>query len=117
MESSADQQRWQEVTESESDDRLRRGEIQSRAASGVAWTMIHSVATIPLAFAANLIIARILESDGYGELAFLTTVMTIASAVVQFGASDAVMQYGAAAHARRDTGSVRFLLSASGLDP
>ncbi len=101
------------MTDSERDDRIGRGEIQSRAASGIAWTMIHAVATIPLAFVANLIIARTLQSEGYGELAFLTTVMTIASAVVQFGVSDAVMQYGAAAHARRDARSVRFLLSAS----
>lgn len=101
------------MTDSEPDDRIGRGEIQSRAANGIAWTMIHAVATIPLAFLGNLIIARTLQSEGYGELAFLTTVMMIAFAAVQFGVSDAVMQHGAAAHARGDGAAVRFLLSAS----
>lgn len=92
---------------------LASGELQDRAVQGAAWTMVHTVISIPIAFAVNLLLARVLAPDGYGRLAFLTTLIAIAGSVVALGLSSALIQFGAKAHAAGRTSDVQRMLSAA----
>lgn len=90
-----------------------RAVLQDRALRGASWTMIHTVVSLPVAFAANLVLARILGVEDYGRLAFLTVLLSIASAVVELGLTSALIQYGSRAHAAGRPDEVKRLLSAS----
>ncbi|UTT65363.1 oligosaccharide flippase family protein [Janibacter sp. CX7] len=92
---------------------LNSAQLQDRAVKGVAWTMIHTIVSVPVAFAVNLLLARVLAPAGYGRLAFLTTLIGIASSIVALGLSSAMIQFGARAHAAGRTSEVRKILSAS----
>lgn len=92
---------------------LNSAQLQDRAVKGVAWTMIHTIVSLPVAFAVNLLLARVLAPAGYGRLAFLTTLISIASSIVALGLSSAMIQFGARAHAAGRTSEVRHILSAS----
>src|SRR5512132_1913328 len=90
-----------------------RGQLQDRAIRGAAWTVIHTLVYVPIAFVVNLLVARLLGVVNYGRLAFLTTVMEIATGVVALGLSSALIQYGSKAHASGRHDEVRRLLSAA----
>lgn len=91
----------------------RSGQLQDKAVTGAAWTLLHTVIAIPIAFLVNLLLARALAPEGYGRLAFLTTLITIAGNVIALGLSSAMVQFGAKAHARGDEAQVRQVLSAA----
>lgn len=92
---------------------MERGELQERAVRGALWTGIHTLVSLPLAFVVNIVVARILDVEGYGRLTYLTTVITIASVIAGMGVTTALVQFGAKAHARGRPDEVRRLLSAT----
>lgn len=67
--------------------------------------------SLPLAFAVNILLARVLGVEDYGRLTYLTTVITIATTIAGMGVTTAVIQFGSKAHARGDFAEVRGLLS------
>ncbi|WP_088319351.1 lipopolysaccharide biosynthesis protein [Kineosporia sp. R_H_3] len=89
------------------------GDLQRQAAGGALWTMIHVVVAVPLAFAANAVVARTLGVTDYGRLAVLGLALSIATSVTNLGVSDGVIQWGAAAHSRADQRTVDSLLRRS----
>lgn len=95
------------------DEAMGSRQLQDRAVEGAVWTMVHTVIAIPIAFAVNLLLARVLAPDGYGRLAFLTTTITILGSLIALGLSSAMIQFGAKAHSRGDEDEVRRILSAS----
>ena len=86
-------------------------ELQRGALRGSLWTVIHVVTAVPVAFAANAVIARALGVDGYGRLAFLTLALSVAVTVTNLGFSEGTLQWGAAAHSRGDLDAVKRHLS------
>jgi O-antigen/teichoic acid export membrane protein len=94
-------------------DRFDRGEVQDRAMRGASWTLIHVVVSLPIAFVANLLVARLLGVSDYGRLAFLMTFMTVATGIVTLGVGIGLLQYGSRAHAGGRVDDVRSLLSKS----
>ena len=78
---------------------------------GALWTGIHTAISLPLAFAVNILLARVLGVADYGRLAYLTTVITIAGVIAGLGVTTALIQFGAKAHAKGDQAQVRRLLS------
>lgn len=88
-------------------------QLQERAISGAMWTMVHTVIAIPIAFMVNLLLARVLAPEGYGRLAVLTLLITIASSVLALGLTPAMVQFGAKAHSAGRPEEVRRILSAS----
>ena len=80
---------------------------------GASWTLIHIIVSLPVAFGANLVVARILGVEGYGRLAFLMTFMTVAGGIVSLGVGIGLLQFGSRAHAGGRTEDVRDLLSKS----
>lgn len=90
-----------------------RRDLQDRAVRGAAWTLIHTLVSLPLAFIVNIVIARILGVVDYGRLAYLTAVLGFASNVISLGVGTGVVQFGAKAHAAGRIDEVRHLLGAS----
>ena len=90
---------------------LSRRELQDRAVSGVTWTMVNTVISLPVAFLVNLVVARVLGVVDYGRLAFLTVVMEVAAGIVMLGVNPALVQFGAKAHAAGRRTEVADLLS------
>ncbi len=90
---------------------LNRGDLQHRAVRGVMWTLIQVFVSLPVGFAVNIVIARVLGAVGYGRLAFLTAAMEVASGVVALGVTPALVQFGSKAHAAGRRADVRRLLS------
>jgi O-antigen/teichoic acid export membrane protein len=78
---------------------LPAAELQRRAISGSAWTVIHTFVSVPVAFAANAIVARSLGVSSYGHLAFLTASFVLAVTFANFGFSTALVQRGSRAEA------------------
>jgi O-antigen/teichoic acid export membrane protein len=74
--------------------------LQRRAISGSLWTGVHTLVSVPIAFAANAVVARALGVTDYGQLAFLTATLTLAMQFANFGFSPALIQWGSAAEAR-----------------
>jgi O-antigen/teichoic acid export membrane protein len=101
------------VSTAEAPQSLTPGELQQAAASGAIWTLVHTLTAIPLAFAVNAVVARSLGAAEYGHLALITMAMAIISGVTNFGVSEAVQQWGAAAHARGDHAEVDRILRSS----
>lgn len=90
---------------------LSRGELQDRAVKGAAWTMVHTLTSVPIAFLVNILIARVLGVVDYGRLAFLSTLMDVVGGVVSVGVGVGVVQFGAKAHARGDVAGAGQLLA------
>lgn len=90
-----------------------RADLQRRALTGAVWTLTHTITSIPVAFAVNVLVARVLGAEGFGRLAYLTALMGIATVIVSAGVEVGLIQFGAKAHARGDTAEVRRLLSRS----
>lgn len=91
-------------------ERLGRRELQTRAVSGAMWTVLHVMVSLPIAFAVNIVLARILGVVDYGRLAYLTMVMQIAGLVVIAGVGNGLIQFGSKAHSVGDAQGVRSLL-------
>jgi O-antigen/teichoic acid export membrane protein len=83
-------------------DRLSGSELQRRAVGGSLWTAIHTVSSVPLAFLANAVVARILGVADYGSLAFLTVGFAIATQIANAGFSASLIQWGAIAEVGGD---------------
>lgn len=92
---------------------LDSGQLQDAAVRGAAWTMLHTVVSIPIGFLVNLLLARILAPEGYGRLALLTTIISIVGSVIAVGMTPAMVQFGSKAHALGHTDEVRQLLRSS----
>jgi O-antigen/teichoic acid export membrane protein len=78
---------------------LSAGELQRRAISGSAWTVITTLVSVPIAFVANAVVARSLDVGGYGQLAFLTASLAFAVTFANFGFSTSAVQRGSRAEA------------------
>lgn len=79
------------------------------------WTGIHTAVSLPLAFFVNVLIARTLGAEGYGRLAYLTTLITIATVIAGLGVGTALIQFGAKEHAAGQRLTVqRYLSGAQG---
>lgn len=89
---------------------MSAGELQSRAVNGMAWTLIHVVVSLPIAFGVNLLVARELGPVGYGRLAFLTTVITLLGSVAALGLTSAMIQFGTSAHTQGRPHAVEAIL-------
>lgn len=90
---------------------INRRSIQARAVQGAFWTGIHTLVSLPLAFGVNILLARVLGVEGYGRLAYLTTVITIATIMASLGVTTALVQFGSKAHASGQVDKVRLYLS------
>ena len=95
------------------DDVSARRQLQDGAIRGATWTVIHTVVSLPVAFLANLIVARVLGVVDYGRLAFLTALMEVAYGVITLGFGVALVQFGSKAHAAGRHDEVRRMLSAA----
>ena len=92
---------------------LGPGQLQRRAARGAAWTATSALISVPLAFVANLLVARLIGPAAYGEVAVLSLVIGLASVATDLGFSGGVIQWGASAYARGDDAEVVELLRTS----
>lgn len=61
--------------------------------SGTAWTAIHVIVSVPIAFLVNVLVARNLGVVDYGRLAILTMVLTVATTAASLGVGSALMQF------------------------
>jgi O-antigen/teichoic acid export membrane protein len=73
---------------------LEAAELQRRAISGSVWTVINTAVFVPVAFVANAIVARSLGVTSYGDLAFLTVALALATQAANLGFSNAFIQRG-----------------------
>jgi O-antigen/teichoic acid export membrane protein len=90
-----------------------RSGLQDGAVRGATWTVIHTLISLPVAFAVNLVVARILGVADYGRLAFLTSLMEVAGGIITLGFSQALIQFGSKFHAAGRHDELRHLLSAA----
>src|SRR3954463_11783961 len=88
-------------------------ELQRRAISGSAWTVIVTLIPLPVAFVSNAIVARSLGVEDYGHLAFLTAALSLGLVFANFGFSTAVIQNGSGAEANGRRAEVDDLLRRS----
>jgi O-antigen/teichoic acid export membrane protein len=95
------------------DTRLSPRELQRRAVGGSTWTALQTAVSLPIAFVANAIVARTIGVSGYGDLAFLTAILTLGFAVANFGFSTALIQRGSRAEAAGDKAAADSLLMRS----
>lgn len=70
----------------------RRG-VGSGLVRGAAWTGVHVMVSVPVAFVVNVVVARRLGVVDYGELAVLTMVLTLATATASLGVGAALLQF------------------------
>lgn len=90
--------------------RLDRAELQRRVVRGTAWTVVNTVVSVPVAFLANLVIARALGVADYGTLALLMATLEVGTQIVSAGVTSGLVQYGASAHAEGDEERVTDLI-------
>lgn len=88
-------------------------ELQGRAIAGSWWTLSHVLVSVPIAFLANVVIARSLGPDPYGILASLTVTLGLLASVTNAGVSAGVVRFGAAAWARGNLAQVDEILAKS----
>lgn len=92
---------------------LSPANLQRRAVSGSMWTALHTIIAAPLAFVANAVVARVLGPASYGELAFLTLALGLATQLTHLSFSGGVIQWGAAVEAQGDRPAADTLLRRS----
>lgn len=80
------------TTEPEPPEPTRRG-VGEGLISGTAWTALHVVVSVPIAFLVNVLVARSLGVVDYGRLAILTMVLALATAAASSGVGAALMQF------------------------
>jgi O-antigen/teichoic acid export membrane protein len=83
-----------------------RSRMQKSAVSGSVWTVIGALVGLPLNFAVNIVVVRLLGPAQFGLLATLLATLTIGLVVLNAGVSDATIQWGAAADAADDRGAL-----------
>jgi O-antigen/teichoic acid export membrane protein len=66
---------------------------------GSLWTLFSALVMVPMAFAANLVLAHVLHPAGLGRLATYVVAFSLATTVVNLGVSDATVQWLAEARA------------------
>jgi O-antigen/teichoic acid export membrane protein len=93
--------------------RLSPRELQRRAVGGSTWTALVTGVSLPIAFVTNAIVARRIGVTGYGDLAFLTAILSLGFAVANFGFSTALIQRGSRAEAAGDKAAADSLLMRS----
>lgn len=84
-------------------------DLEGRAVRASILTAIQAVVGLPLAFVANLLVARWLGPHGYGQVATYMAEFSIIIVVLNGGVSDATIQWGAAAYGRGDAAQLRAL--------
>lgn len=92
---------------------LSRGQLQSRALRGAAVTSLMTTLMVPLSVVANVVIARSLGPEEYGDLAVFTAVFVLAVQMANGGISSGVIQWGAASLAAGCSGTADELLRRS----
>ena len=95
------------------DRRLTLDELEGATARGAFWTAVQNVTAIPIAFAANALVARMLGPGDYGRLAVISLSVSVAAVLTNGGTNDAVIQWGAAAHSGGRAAAVDRLLRRS----
>jgi len=90
---------------------LSAAEIQHRASRGALWTALHVSVSLPLNVFVTAVTARALGVAGYGRLSYLIVVFAILQQATDFGFTSAVVQWGSAARAAGDLGTLRQHLS------
>lgn len=78
------------------------GELQHQAVRATLWTILQVAVSLPVAFAANIVVARVLGPHGYGVVASYMAAFSLVLVVLNGGISEATIQWGAAAYARGD---------------
>lgn len=79
-----------------------RKELQRRAVNGSVWTAVETVLSLPVNFAANLVVARLLGPTGYGVVAIYTLAYVLGTKASEAGYNGATGNWGTAAEARGD---------------
>lgn len=79
--------------------------------SGTAWTAIHVLVSVPIAFGVNVVVARSLGVVDYGRLAVLTMVLAVATTAASLGVGAALMQFVTKAAESGREGQVSRLVS------
>lgn len=77
---------------------------------GAAWTVVHVMLSVPVAFVVNVVVARRLGVVDYGELAVLTMVLTLATATASLGVGAALLQFSTKAFETGRVDDVRGLV-------
>lgn len=70
-----------------------RRRVSDGLISGTAWTAIHVLVSVPVAFLVNIVVARRLGAVDYGQLALLTMVLSLATAAASLGVGAALVQF------------------------
>jgi O-antigen/teichoic acid export membrane protein len=76
---------------------LSLGDIQHRASRGALWTALQAVVSLPLNVAATAITARILQTSGYGRLAYFIVVFAVLQQATDLGYTSSAVQWGSEA--------------------
>lgn len=72
---------------------LDRRRVGHGLISGTAWTAVHVLVSVPIAFGVNVVVARSLGVVDYGRLAVLTMVVAVATTAASLGVGSALMQF------------------------
>ena len=91
----------------------RRASSSDEPSAGPHGLLSHTAISLPIAFVANAIVARTIGVSGYGDLAFLTAILTLGFAVANLGFSTALIQRGSRAEAAGDKAEADSLLMRS----
>lgn len=87
------------------------GRVARGLVSGTAWTVIHVLVSVPLAFLVNVVVARALGAEDYGRLAVLTLAVGLATATASMGVGAALLQFATKAAEAGQGEEVRRLVS------
>jgi O-antigen/teichoic acid export membrane protein len=92
---------------------LEPREIQARALSGISWSTLSSVATLPLSIAVSVLLAHRLGVNGFAHFALLAFLVPLATQVVDFGFATGSTRRLSRAYAAGDLDATRELLGKS----
>lgn len=87
-----------------------RGSVQRQMMHGWLWTTAGVALLLPVNFLVNAVLARQLGVRGFGEYAYLLTVVSLGQAVLALGYGNGVGRFAAAAHGKGDQEQVVRLL-------
>ena len=71
----------------------RRRSVAGDMIRGSLWTLVAALTTIPVSFAVNLVVARVLAPSAYGRLATYAALIGMATAILNLGISQATVQW------------------------
>lgn len=81
------------MTEGSEQAEPERRRVSEGLISGTAWTVVHVLVSVPIAFLVNVVVARRLGVVDYGQLAVLTMVLSLATAAASMGVGAALVQF------------------------